>query len=153
MAKKFLALTGIVMLLLGSSCASTKSRVFDKEIPEEQMATVLFHKGIKVMQFNGQEVLDDWYGLYWTSGDKVKARIPSGMSNVLLSITHVSGNTVIETGDLEVQFAFMPGQSYTVKFFYHSGEKAWCLGIYDKLPLPILGFQRGELVKYWTFST
>jgi hypothetical protein len=153
MKKKYLivCLIGVVSLL--SSCASTRSWVFDENSPREDNATITFvHKGyFTIKEWNGINVRDSLYpGTTWRSKyDKCVLVVPPGNNNFLFNVYYeVSSQLTVYFENISMQYNLEAGKKYEVRgrttgFF----TLTYYLGLYD------VTSKKAELIREWQIGS
>ena len=158
---KYVLLAVIVVLLL-SGCTfnltSGKKVVYDPNLPKKEGTQVTFGQSIQVQQYNGIDVVDEWYKN--RGRREVIATLPGGSSTILLnwSAAYTSGTRRWELGrnNVEFQYAFEPRKKYFVGTYVEEkktlglittgGEAGIAIWAKDKPG------KKSNAVKYWALQ-
>jgi hypothetical protein len=152
---KRLAACGFItaMALLATSCFSIPSIphkiVFDKEVPLEDTAQVLFDEGIHVLALNGIDVDEAWYGSSFWSKESARVTIPAGETEVVYDLYWVrnDGYTYRANG-LKLIYNFEAGKKYMLYF----GVKTKGFG-FGKKYIYGIGLSEGKKeIEFWEFD-
>jgi hypothetical protein len=115
-----LAFTALMAVLLSGCISMPRNVMIDSELPKEQTALVSIDNEIQVVEFNGINIRDAWYG-----GDKwyhINAVIPAGETRLLFNLgsSFMRGNVsyTIRRNDLQLVYNFEAGKEYTFAVYY-----------------------------------
>jgi hypothetical protein len=149
-----------VVLLLGGCFTAPKpgNIVFDPYLPPERTAVVIFNGTIRVQEYNGINISEDWY-----PDDKARENtvtLPAGQTTLLLNINSYFeiGRTIyrVRAEDVQLSYNFEPGETYFLGIYAETednylvritigGRYTWGLGIWS-------GSKQGyrdDAIKYW----
>ena len=115
-----LACIALMAVLLSGCISMPRNVMIDSELPKEQTALVSIDNEIQIVEFNGINIRDAWYG-----GDKwyhINAVIPAGETRLLfnLSTTFFRENVSywIKRDNLQLVYNFEAGKEYTFAVYY-----------------------------------
>ena len=126
MEKKMLKIGGFFLLAIfaftGCLSAPTSQIIVDDNIPQRDTAIIMVGHNIKITNFNGIYVEDEWYPNNRRSN--LRLTIPAGETHFIYNmnwqISTGQVNSWLEGNDLEFFFNFEVGKEYTVGFYEKS---------------------------------